>query len=421
MPLSNSPGTPRDRPAPRPARRATLSPSSSALPESAGTPAREEGQDLAKGRALFTAFFGSDFPETPPAPREEGGGASAASETHGEREAPLDNAGEGDDFLPNKPVRPALPDLAELRGEGDRPRARRKVADLTSAPPAREAQPEPTPEQIRATAAQRKKKKIVRVACNIAIGLFSAVFVVCAVKFGVDVYQNHRGQSILADQRDKFRPQDSGEVTEPLRATSSGAAEDDYTLGGGRSNASIVELQAAYPDVCGWISIDGTNIDNLYVQGENYDEYLRRDLNGEYVTAGTLFLEPLCTRDFSSFNTILFGHNMKNGTMFGDIKHFAEQDYWSSHETGKIYLSDRTYGLQIFALLVVHSNDSTIYNPYIKSRAERQAFLDYARENARRYRDVGVCPDDTILTMSTCSYEFEDARFILLARLMRVQ
>lgn len=287
--------------------------------------------------------------------------------------------------------------------------------------------PLPSEEENAEKARRAKKKKKLRIALNVAIGVFSAVFVVCAVKFGIDLYENIKGERILHEQRDKYRPIAAvGTMSKPLtRPTPTDSGDSGAASGGGfpvspsdGQNLTIVELQKNYPDVCGWITLDGTGVDNLYVQGKDYDRYLRRDLSGEYVVQGTLFLEPQCTRDFSSFNTIMYGHNMKIGTMFGDIDLYENSPFWEEHTSGSIYLADKTYGLQIFALLVVKSDDAVIYDPHVDTLAERENFLAYIKQNARKYRDIGATADDTFLTMSTCAYEFDGARYILMARLM---
>ena len=257
--------------------------------------------------------------------------------------------------------------------------------------------------------------------CNLGILLFSLLLLFFLGKVGWNLYETARGERILRQQWENYRPADTGEVDiegmKPLRAPAVSTSEDnadtqtitppENAQETPKQDSPLVRLQKEYPDVCGWISLDGTNIDNLYVRGKDYDRYLRRDLDGNYLTQGTLFLDPHCTTDFSSFNTILYGHNMRAGTMFGDLDLFAESAYFEAHSTGRVYLPTKTYGLQIFALLVVKSDDTEIYNPYVNTLAERENFLAYLKQNARQYREIGVAASDTFLTMSTCAYEFD--------------
>jgi len=176
-------------------------------------------------------------------------------------------------------------------------------------------------------------------------------------------------------------------------------------------NQGVIDLQAKYPDVVGWLTVPGTKIDYPFVWYEDNDYYLRRDLNGDHATAGTLFMDYRCEKDFSSPNTIIYGHHMKNGSMFGTLKAFAGKEFFDAHTQGTVYLPRETLTLEFFAYLVVKHTDSEIY-----SAQPGEGYLDYVRQNARQYRDIGLTGGDKIVTLSTCSYEFQNARMVLLAR-----
>ena len=94
--------------------------------------------------------------------------------------------------------------------------------------------------------------------------------------------------------------------------------EDSYTL---------QELMAINPDVRGWITIDGTHIDYPVVQGKYDYEYLNKDVFGEYVLSGSIFMSTTNAPDFSDPYTLVYGHHMDNGAMFGDIDLFQKPDY----------------------------------------------------------------------------------------------
>ena len=179
---------------------------------------------------------------------------------------------------------------------------------------------------------------------------------------------------------------------------------DDETV-----NQSIIDLQAEYPGVVGWLTVPGTKIDYPFVWYEDNDYYLRRDLNGEYAVAGTLFMDFRCGKDFTSQNTIIYGHHMKNGSMFGTLKAFADKDFFDANRHGTIYLPQETLTLEFFAYMVVKSTNEKIYG--IEYNPE------YIRQNARQFRDIGLSAGDKIVTLSTCSYEFDNARMVLLARI----
>jgi len=183
-------------------------------------------------------------------------------------------------------------------------------------------------------------------------------------------------------------------------------------------NQSFINLQAMYPDVVGWLTIPNTQIDYPFAQSHDNDFYLRRDLDQNAAQAGTIFMDYRNSSSFSDFNTVIFGHNMKNGSMFGTLKDFNDQTFFDNNRTGIIFLADETYEIEFMAFSVIKPDDPVIYNPNIVSEADKLNFLEYVRNTARYYKAIGATATDRIVTLSTCSYEFNDARMVLIGKLI---
>jgi len=181
----------------------------------------------------------------------------------------------------------------------------------------------------------------------------------------------------------------------------------------GYANQGVIDLMEKYPDVAGWLTVPNTNIDYPFVWYRDNDFYLRRDLNGGDATAGTLFMDYRCKADFTSQNTVIYGHHMKNGSMFGTLKTFAEDGFFADNTRGDIYLPHGTLALEFFACLVVNHTDEIIYSENLDEN-----YLTYVKRNARQYRDAGLLDADRVVTLSTCSYEFNNARMVLLAKVI---
>ena len=177
-------------------------------------------------------------------------------------------------------------------------------------------------------------------------------------------------------------------------------------------NQGVLDLEARNSDTVGWLTVPNTNIDYPFVQAADNDFYLRRDFHGAYALAGTLFMDYRCAKDFASRNTIIYGHHMKNGSMFGTLKKFRDKDFFAANRTAVIYLPDQTFTLDLFAFMMIRSNDAMLYN-----HEPDDGFLTYVEQNARHYRDVGATTDDSFVTLSTCAYEFEGARMALVGRI----
>jgi len=177
-------------------------------------------------------------------------------------------------------------------------------------------------------------------------------------------------------------------------------------------NQNIVDLQTEInASVIGWITVPETHIDYPFVSCDDNDYYISRNIYGNASQSGTLFLDQRCAADLSDFNTIIYGHNMRNNTMFGDLPQFADEWFFNNNRSGTLFTQYDTYTLEIFAFIVVASDDSVIYSP----NGDNDTFFQYVKENARNYRE----PDNraNIVTLSTCAYEFTGARIVVLAAL----
>ena len=185
-------------------------------------------------------------------------------------------------------------------------------------------------------------------------------------------------------------------------------------------NREILDLQAEFSDVVGWLSIPNTRIDYPFVQGKDNDFYLHLDLDQNWAAAGTIFMDYRNRPDFSDFSTILFGHHMRNGSMFAALQRFDDPAFFQANDTGTIFLADKTYEIRFMAFAVIEPNDVVIYNPVISSDEDKIAFLEHVRSTARYYRDINATANDRIITLSTCNYEFYNARMVLVGMLTEI-
>jgi sortase B len=175
-------------------------------------------------------------------------------------------------------------------------------------------------------------------------------------------------------------------------------------------NPLIIRLQTEVNgDVAGWLTVPNTNIDYPFVAAEDNQYYVERDIYENQAKAGSIFIDYLCAPDFSGFNTILYGHNMKNRSMFGDLRLFADESFLASSPAGTVLLKGETYTLEFFAFMVVRANDPVIFHP----APDQTFYFDYVKENARVYREP--MSRQQVVTLSTCSYEFDGARMVVLA------
>ena len=185
------------------------------------------------------------------------------------------------------------------------------------------------------------------------------------------------------------------------------------------SNPTLAELQAINPDVLGWLTIDDTHIDYPVVIGETDMEYVNKDVYGDFALSGSIFLDSDNARDLSDAYTLVYGHHMDNGAMFGDVVEFVNTDYFESHQTGTLYLPDATYTIEIFACVQVDAFDSMIYDPLVQDD-DVSELLHYVDEIAVQSRYIGVQPTDKVIGLSTCAEAETNGRVVIFGRLDRM-
>jgi len=175
--------------------------------------------------------------------------------------------------------------------------------------------------------------------------------------------------------------------------------------------------KAENSDIAAWLTIPGTVIDYPIMHTSNNDFYLNRDAKKQRNKNGALFLDFRVHPDFSDFNSIIYGHHMASGRMFQNLIKFKNKSFFDSHTTATLYTPQATYKLEIFASAVIPQN-SDCYNYAFMSLADKEKHINMIKEAAFFYRDIGVSPQDRIVTLSTCSYEFSNARTVVIARIV---
>ncbi len=165
-------------------------------------------------------------------------------------------------------------------------------------------------------------------------------------------------------------------------------------------------------DVKAWIKIEGTKINYPVVQGSDNDFYLNHMVNKKQNAAGSIFWDYENKTDFSDVNTIIYGHHMKNGSMFAGLQSYDSQDYYEVHPTGMLVLPNQKYEIRFVAAYVANVNDNA-WQMDFSDQAGIDKWINSAIKKSTFKSHYSVKPGDHFVTLSTCSYEFDDARYIL--------
>lgn len=169
-------------------------------------------------------------------------------------------------------------------------------------------------------------------------------------------------------------------------------------------------------DIIGWLYSEDTPINLPVVQSSDNDYYLRRLIDGTWNSAGTLFADYRNAGDFTDTNTVVYGHNMKNKEMFGTLPYYKEQSYFDEHPVMWLLTPDRNYKIELVAGYVTPTT-SDVYS-FDQSEEEVFATVRQAIEKSTFTTDIEVAQGDRFITLSTCSYEYDNARYVLIGRLI---
>lgn len=253
------------------------------------------------------------------------------------------------------------------------------------------------------------KKEWIR---NILTLFFLAMFLYAAVNLFL-IWQEYRQSDALYDAaQTEF-------VTAPEMELE---FESDEPITWPTFAIDFANLQQVNREVTGWIWIYDTVVNYPLVQsGKNNDAYLHKTYDGTSNSSGSIFMDYRNASDFSDTNTIIYGHNMKNGKMFAVLKKFGNQEFYDSHREFYIMTPE---GNRRYEIISAFQTDalSDIYDRNFSSQEGRQAWFEKVLRSSAILAEVDAAAEDSFVTLSTCvSGNDYRARFVVIGRLAEIE
>ena len=240
---------------------------------------------------------------------------------------------------------------------------------------------------------KRKKKK------NILIDIIILILLIVIGVNGYNIYKIMHGYN-------------EGTRTYNEVAKEAGIAERDYYA----INWSIINEN--WPDVKAWLCQEDTIINYPVVQAEDNSYYLYRMINGEYNPKGTPFIDAACSAPFKEFVTIIYGHRMKDHSMFWPLGEYRTQSYYEEHPEFDILTPEGITPLEVFACGTIPADDD-LYHVYdLLNESDRNEYLNKINEINVLDTGITVSPTDNLVMLSTCSSDYEDARIVVFCRII---
>lgn len=190
--------------------------------------------------------------------------------------------------------------------------------------------------------------------------------------------------------------------------TYSKIAKENVKISKNERKIDFKKLKSQNQDIAGWIYIRGTTIDYPIVQGKDNEEYLHQDFNKKKSSSGTIFLDNNCKKDFTSDNNIIYGHHMKNGTMFAQLLKFREKSFLKKHNEIMIFTPDRTIYLKVISAYAQKAQNKIPVT--FANDKQKKAYIKKIESMSEQTIKTSRINDSHIYTFVTCSYEGEDNR-----------
>lgn len=196
---------------------------------------------------------------------------------------------------------------------------------------------------------------------------------------------------------------------------------DDETKAETKDSAveTVTEIQQQNPDMVGWLKIEGTTIDYPVMWTPHDGQYyLYRAFDKTKSKEGTPFLDGDCDVTDSNKNLIIYGHNMKTGTMFGALMDYKKKDFWQEHPQIIFTTAEQTETYDIFAVLQTDTKEGYFIYQMIRNDSEMRFHENVKKIKAMSLYDTGITPawGDKLIVLSTCEYSRANGRLLVIGR-----
>lgn len=171
-------------------------------------------------------------------------------------------------------------------------------------------------------------------------------------------------------------------------------------------------LRKTNSDIVAWLYCANTKINYPVAQGEDNSEYLYTLLNGSYNRGGTLFMDYTNQSDFSDWNTLIYGHNMKNDSMFGTLTDYNSQKYYDEHPIWFLLTPNGNYYIELISGYVTDIYSEIYHIP--QTMEQKDELVSQIMRKSTFATKADISSKDRLITFSTCTYEYDDARYVLI-------
>lgn len=263
-------------------------------------------------------------------------------------------------------------------------------------------------------AEEKKAKRKKHIVSNIALVIAATVFLYSAYQLVIIFMEYNKGEQeykeILDEVITEVPETDNQESQQPQVTPEEPEKRTEHKV----LKVDFKKLQSTNPDTVAWISFDEpAKINYPVVWANDNDKYLKSTFEGKKNASGAIFMDAVNSGDFSNANTFIYGHNMKNGSMFGQLRKYKNEAFYREYPFFYIYMPDgREVKYQIFAVGIVE-DASESYRKHYMDDADYLKYLQYIQSISKYKTGVEVTAESDIVSLSTCTNVTETQRLLV--------
>ena len=246
------------------------------------------------------------------------------------------------------------------------------------------------------------------------ITVLFAIIIICATILVIKIKMTEHIENEM--QREISQVLDTIDVSENINTIDNSPTITERVL-------KVKELQKENADIVGWIEIEGTNISYPVLQGQDNDYYLKHNYKHEYISTGSIFLDKDYDFNKPSSNLLIYGHRNKVGLMFDELVKYKDENFYKDHKTIRFTTAneDKEYEiLAVFKSRVYYTDETNVFRYYnfvnAKDGIDYANYIRNAKEISLYDTGVNAIYGDQLMTLSTCDYEVENGRFVVVAK-----
>lgn len=276
------------------------------------------------------------------------------------------------------------------------------------------------------------KKNIIRVTAAVSAALlFAGTFILTKDDIRQRVKENNMKKYLpppgvlsaleeISEPEKELETAENNDIPSDISTQPEEAAVTSQTILSQEVRQELVDSSAEfandYPDSLGWLYIPGTAISYPVMQYIDNDYYLSHAYDGSRLKSGSVFLDHRCESRLKNPINIAYAHNMRNGSMFAQVVDFKDSSFFESHRYGWLATPETVYRIDFFSCAVADWHDE-LYNGSMPIAQ----WIPHLLEKSAVQRDMEYNENDRFISLSTCSYEFKNARTILTGKLVEME